>query len=442
MIPDTKDAKNVFFRFLDVNTKVTISVCLAVLYPHRCYPAEIWRTISDPRACEELLLEARESDALKGDLSTMATAMLQRQLDNPEHYESGRTGASNALSAFKKSSSFGCVGVDDDFGIETLRDESLPPAIVFDIARADQLSVFGKAHSLVLTSRMQTLRRHPKGREIIVLADEATNAPIPTVVSDLELLRSFKVRLCLFYQSASSLKRVYGEEGAASIRANCVEVNFGVSDLATSEEISKRIGDHTVATSSYSFDQNGKPSRSIGQSAKRLFPPEDILAMPKGKMLVLVPNMRPALLDQLPWYEVEPYKHLASGNNPHEQHPPSPVTRIKLTYGSGADDLRAPDVPDIKQRIRCAMLTGDVRHHARVPFLTRKSFRWVPFVAAIALGIAVFGTPHVIFRYQVEPNSRGESACVYFGLDGFQETRVRGRCPKIKFLKSNQETSS
>lgn len=429
--------KNEFFRNLERSCLEFTAVAMAAFYPERCYPSQLWRTLTDPNAFRALLIEASDSDVLDGDLAAMANAILSREINSPDHWESGRTGAAAALSVFKPSSSLGSVGASHDFDPKDLRDPTKPPVVVFDIIPSDKIPVFAKVNAIQQTARLQALKTHREGRDVVALYDEATVLPAPTVVSEIELLRSYGVTICLFFQSWSSLERAYSKSQAESIRASCVEFYTGIADYETAELISKRIGDHTVKTNSYSFGEDGKPSSSVGETGKRLLPPEEILAMPKDKALVLVPGMRPVMLDKTPYFKVAPYKYLADPN-PHEPHPPCPESMLTLEYGRGSHELGAPQIPGFKKKLITALKSErSSLKPKKVSPVRLRSFLWMPAAASVYSAVIILGTPHVIFEYQTAPSRDGTSACVYLGVKGFTRVRLQGSCPPLTLLHAN-----
>ncbi|MEM1346633.1 MAG: type IV secretory system conjugative DNA transfer family protein, partial [Pseudomonadota bacterium] len=416
------------------NAAVIALTGLAVFEPERCTPAVLWATLTDAHRFRRLMRWCRDSDLLGGDLATLAASFLEKSRANPEHFESHLAGAAAAYAVFKPSSTLGRIGTRHDFDPKTLRDPSRPPVVLFDLIPSDRIAVFAKSNALQQTARLQALKRHREGRPVFFLADEATNLPVPTAVQELELMRSAKLSMALLYQSEASLERVYGRHQAKSIRTNCAEMVFAVADLQTAEEISKRIGDVTVKTASVGFaGQPGQmPSTTLGEAGRRLLPPEDILALDRGAAILLVPGLRPIRLAKLPWFEVEPFKHLAA-DNPHERHAKSPITRLTLQYGRDATELGAPTIPDLKERrARALAIERQGNRPLRVPWLRLQSFRWVGLVAVVAALIATFGTPHAIIG---EAKRDGAWRCHYLGLDGFKTADKQGGCPPVRFLR-------
>ncbi|MEM9128270.1 MAG: type IV secretory system conjugative DNA transfer family protein [Pseudomonadota bacterium] len=435
LVPEIKTDKNEFFRRQERNALAFTMIVLAGFEPENCYPAQAQQALTDPKRFEQLcLLASQNGNALNGDLAAQARNFLGKHNDNPEHFEGAISGAANALSAFKSSSTLGTVGASHEFDPKELRDTSGPPTVIFDVMPADKLSVFSKANALMQTARLQALKRHRVGREAVFVCDEATNLPVPTVVEEIELARSFGISMLMFFQSFSSLVRAYGKERAESIRASCIEMYFAVGDVATATEISKRSGELTVKTNSQSFDEFGKPSRSVSEGKRAFLPVDEILSMPRGDALLFHPGLRPIRLKKMPWFEVEPYKSEV-GDNPHERHPKSKITRLTLKYGHDASDIGPPSIPDIKKRIAAAQrLEAARKSKPRVPFFKAGSFQWVPVIALCASLVYFAGTPHVVFQYESRANPNAVNACVYMGLSGIRSLSVKGECPLIKLV--------
>lgn len=432
IVPDSSDGKAKFFTQIDQQVLQTILLALAVLRPSRCYPAQLWRHLADPDAFEHLLFEAKDSDALQGDLAVMARALLQKDRDNPEHLEGGRTGAANALSPFKPSSSLGHYGANHSYEVADARDASLPPMVVFDVMPADQLDVFAKAYELTNTARLISLKRASQGRQVVMVADEFTALPIRPIATEIEFIRSFGIRLVAAYQSWSSLKRVYGEARAESLKANCAQLYFSVNDLKTAKEISERVGDHTVKTESYGFSEDPKPSRNVGETGRRLLPPEELMSLSRDQAILMIPGMRPVKIQTVPWYEIDPIKDQL-GENPHEAHPKSKAFKFTINYSRDANALAPPQVPDFNERLaRALRVLRSKDGTIRVPWFRPQKFLWVPLVSAFLAFTLTKGTPHI--GWMSSPRSYGGWHCGYLGIAGLEIVRSNRGCPGIAWI--------
>ena len=432
--PDN-DAKNRYFRDLERGLFVVIAIGLAVLAPELCIPSVVWRTAADPGDCLRLLRDAAKSDALHGDLAAQAKNYLALMDEHPEHFRGAQVGLQQSMSCFRPSSQLGLVGTNHQFDPKDLRDESRAPVILFDVVPSDALETFGKFIALQQYARLSVLKRTP-GRRVAFCMDECTNLPVNQLAKDITLLRSRRIVLMLLYQSLSELKRVFGEKSAATITANSAEQFLQVSDYETADLISKRIGDHTVRTTGYSMSsQDGSGSTSTSEHAKRLMPPDEVLAMGKEETLIFVPGLRPIRGRKVPYYHIDPIKDWASPN-PHEPYARSQVTKLTMSYGKDANDQAPPTVPGLSKRIKHALKqAAQSRCSPRLSPVELRSFYWLPIIMGAFAFLHFQGTPHVKFEYQLRPNASGYSRCTYVGLTGFRETQVRGFCPWIKFLR-------
>lgn len=432
LVPDASDGKAKFFTQIDQQVLQTVLLGLAVLRPSRCYPAQLWKHLTDPDAFEHLLFEAKDSNALNGDLAIMARALLQKDRDNPEHLEGGRTGAANALSPFKPSSSLGHYGASHSYDAADARDTSLPPMVVFDVMPADQLDVYGRVYELTNTARLISLKRASLGREVVIVADEFTALPIRPITTEIEFIRSFGIRLVAAYQSWSSLKLVYGEARAESLKANCAQLYFSVNDLKTAKDISERVGDHTVKTESYGFSEEPKPSRNVGETGRRLLPPEELMSLSRDQAILMIPGLWPVKLQTVPWYEINPIQD-ALGENPHERHSKSNVSRLTVEYSRDACALVEPKIPDFDERLAGALRASRHRDaNVSVPWLRPRKFLWVPIVSALIAFTVLEGTPHIGWMSSPQPSGRWH--CGYFGIAGLEVVRSNRGCPGIAWI--------
>ena len=442
LIPEAKsDNKNKFFIDLERECLSFAITALAALSPAKCFPAGVLRVLLDPNEFRDLCLMARGSTLLEGDLAALAASFLALDIDNPEHFSSARSGAKNALGIFKASSHLGKVGARHDFDPVELR-TSDRPVVVFDMARPDILDSFAKVNALTQTARLQTLRRHRDGRPVLLLCDEATALPVPSVVKDLELMRSFNVTIALFFQSYASLSRLYGEQAAKSIMASSVQIFMSCNSLERARELSARLGNRTVKTSSYNFAENGAPSAGVGEQSRPLLSPDEILSLPPGTLLMNVPGLRPIKLSLCPYFHVEPFKSLV-GENPHERHAPSSTTVLTLSYANDPLVARAPKVPDIKKRFAFAgALEALKSKQPRAKQFVLREYLWLPAVAGLAVAIFSLGTPHLLF--EASSADRASYRCVYVGASGLRQTQQFGSCQTFKLLRfepSHEATS-
>lgn len=445
LIPDPKgDAQKNRFFILNERSALTLTlIALSMFHPERCYPSQALRALTDKRVFRNLCLMAQSNpDILAGDLAALGASFLDKELNNIEHFESALSGAAQSLENYRASSTLGMVGATHDIDPKDLRDTDKPPLVIFDIMQADRLDVFAKPNAVLQTSRLQALRRHTRGRwsrQVLFLCDEATNLPIPTVVKDIELMRSFGVRIALFYQSEASLRRTYGDQQAEAILSNAAEIYFSIASLKRAKELSERLGQKTIKTHNHSFTEEGSPSESIGETPRSLLSPDEILSLGDNEALMFLPGKRAIRFEKVPYYQTEPFKNLA-GRNPNEVHPPSPITRYRLVYGKDASEIGPPILPDWKQRYaRAKAMEGAETKTPKARLFRVRDWVWAPVATSVAAVIFSLGTPHVLM--EARTNASGTS-CAYVGLSGYRTVEQTTRCETIKALRFGSEGAS
>lgn len=435
LIPDPKGEaqKNRFFILNERSALVCVLICLAIFHPERCYPSQALRALTDKHVFRNLCqMAASNPDILDGDLAALGSSFLDKEVNNIEHYESALSGAAQSLENFRASSTLGMVGATHDIDPKELRDESKPPLVIFDIMQADQLDVFAKPNAVLQTSRLQALRRHKEGRKVLFLCDEATNLPIPSVVKDIELMRSFGVRLSLFYQSEASLRRTYGDQQAEAILSNAAEIFFSCANLKRAKELSERLGQKTIKTNNHSFAEDGTPSESIGETTRSLLNPDEILSLSSNEALMFLPGKRAIRFEKVPYYQAEPFKSLV-GKNPNENHPPSPITRYRLVYGKDASQLGPPVLPDWRQRhAHAKAVEAAKRKQPKARLFYLRDWVWVPLVIVVAEAIFLLGTPHILLGAHTHASY---NECAYTGLSGYRVIEQSAPCETIETLR-------
>ncbi len=141
---------------------------------------------------------------------------------------------------------------------------------------------------------------------LVAVLDEAANvcriADLPQLYSHLGSRGIVPLTLLQSYPQARS---VWGDAGAKTLwsAATIKLLGAGLDDAAFTDDVSKLIGDHDVATVSKTSG-GGKGGRSTTTSVRRdrILSPAQIRALPKGSALLLATGAKPALLKLLPWY--------------------------------------------------------------------------------------------------------------------------------------------
>ena len=156
---------------------------------------------------------------------------------------------------------------------------------------------------------------------IHVIADDAASLGHMEALDDaLDKYRAYGIRLTLVYQSLGQLKTCWPNGNDATVMGNTTNVFAGISDNATADYVSTRIGEHTIivnsggTNTSYSRSSsfsgnNNSISRSVSSSnnwqaiGRRLARPEELMAFDQRECLTLAPGIYPIRTRLVRYYE-------------------------------------------------------------------------------------------------------------------------------------------
>ncbi|MDR1892360.1 MAG: type IV secretory system conjugative DNA transfer family protein [Oscillospiraceae bacterium] len=123
--------------------------------------------------------------------------------------------------------------------------------------------------------------------------DEFGNyAQIPGFSTKLTVGGGRGIRFNLYIQSLSQLDEKYDKENAKTIKSNCQTwIYLQADETETLEEISKKLGNYTVATnsrsSSYSYHSNSSESASVNLTARALLTPDEVRMINRPYSLII-----------------------------------------------------------------------------------------------------------------------------------------------------------
>ncbi len=138
-------------------------------------------------------------------------------------------------------------------------------------------------------------------RRVNLVLDEFGNfTKIPAFANKLTVGGGRGIRFSLFVQSLAQIEEAYGKESSTTIKGNCaVWIYLCADDPATLDEISKRLGNYTVATcsksSSYGTHSSGSSSSSINLTGRPLLTPDEVRMIDRPYSLITSRN-HPAVL--------------------------------------------------------------------------------------------------------------------------------------------------
>ena len=163
-----------------------------------------------------------------------------------------------------------------------------------------------------------------------VILDEAASlgSNMGCIEDALDKYRGYGIRLHLYYQSPSQLKKCFPNEQDQTVLANVTQVFFAVNDMSA-EYISNRLGEETIVvesggnSSGYStpsgMGSNGQSTYSSNstsnwsQMGRKLLKPEEILSLDERLAITFVAGQRPILTRLERYYEKQSKKRQLSG---------------------------------------------------------------------------------------------------------------------------------
>lgn len=165
----------------------------------------------------------------------------------------------------------------------------------------------------------------PPDLPIVAMLDEFANlGRIDAVRRGVSLVGGYGVRWWMIVQDLQQVEDVY-EKAWGTMCANAyVKQLFGTSDLRTAKELSELTGDATVYSDSgnvgKSLDSAGwigkgkNTSDGMSEKGRKLLLPDEVLAMPPEKQLLLVRGHRPLYVDKLNYLEMPEVRGLWKAN--------------------------------------------------------------------------------------------------------------------------------
>ncbi len=139
-------------------------------------------------------------------------------------------------------------------------------------------------------------------RRVNLLLDEFGNfTKIPSFANKLTVGGGRGIKFNLFVQSLAQIEEKYGRENATTIKGNCaIWIYLCADEQNTLDEISKRLGNYTVAThsksSSYGSRSSGSSSNSVNLTSRALLTPDEVRLIDRPNSLITSRN-NPAILN-------------------------------------------------------------------------------------------------------------------------------------------------
>lgn len=329
LIPEpVNDGKNQYFRD---EPRTLIEFCeneLLHVDPNLAVPGGVWSMLADPN----ILLSAASTAAKEGCAVRRALGahILDMQENNPEHWGQHRAAALKALRIYGAGTPLHRAGRDAKLTHEDLiRDRY----VIFIVGPQRHMARLGPHYALHLQSFVDVVLSG-LGVTVDFILDEATNAPLKSLISAMTVIRGYGGNLHFIAQSRSEIQRAYSDKETATIEENAVvKQYFGFSSFEEAERVSRAIGDTLTRNESISLNSNSLDfNASIGMGRDRKIPAERLMRMKPHEQLLHVKDVGWIICNKVGQHQVAPFCHGELADNPLEgpQRPADPKVIIPI----------------------------------------------------------------------------------------------------------------
>ena len=329
LIPEPpNDAKNQYFRDWP---RLLLEFCIYALFsrdPNLAVPGGVWSMLADP----ELLLSAARIAVEEDDASLRALGadILDMERHNKEHWGQHRSAALKALRIYSAGSPLHRAGRSASLTHAQLLKERY---VIFIVGPQRHMARLGPHYALHLQSFTDAVLSGA-GVKVDFILDEATNAPLKSLISTMTVIRGYGGNLHFIAQSRSEIQRAYSDKETATIEENAVvKQYFGFSSFEECERISRAIGDTLVQQHSMGLNSGAVDfTTNIGTGKDRLISAERLMRMRPDEQLIHVKNVGWILCNKVAQHQIAPFCHGELADNPLEgpQLPADPKVTIEI----------------------------------------------------------------------------------------------------------------
>lgn len=284
-----------------------VAVC-ALRKPEEANLPNVHAILSNDAAFELLLLQARKSAKLGGDLASMANNILAVWRKTPKIFETFREGALQSLAPFSASGRFAPTMYECSFRFNDLKEEKSTLFLAIDGSRMETAAPY---IGVMTWAALKEMIRAPNDIPVTFLLDEFTAYPLPQIPLALTALAGHGVRLWMVAQEMKELQRVYGPEALATIMSQSdTKVFFGINEPETASLVSRMLGQKTVVAENFGLAGGGSDtaSVSISHTAKPVESEEELRRMEDDEAIMFHRNLRAGRLKRLGFHEIVPMR--------------------------------------------------------------------------------------------------------------------------------------
>lgn len=389
-----------------------------------------YETLCRAKELESLLVEAKSSDVLAGELSGLADTILANREVNEKHFDSFRQAAAQRLVAFGPSGRLAPSMTHCDFRFRDLKIRNITVFLICDYSRMDVYALWLR---LLLWAALKELIRENNIIPVHFILDEFTNYKLPGLPNALTALGGYGVHCWMIVQELSEIARVYGQEALKTILSQTdVKQFFGVASVETATMISRMLGEREHRAQSFGLGQDFSDGTNLNLSAgtKPLMTADQIRRLPEDEQIIFVRNLPPIRALKVGYQEIEPWRSEVAPNPLHGGKRFIGKLRLKIINGRfRATRHGRRKVPKEKRPLLIPILASLA--------VLRPGAGAILITAAITTPI-ISGWPSLRVQYSIT-SSGNYRWCEYYGLPDVTKPQIRNGaegCPIVIWSKS------
>lgn len=276
--------------------------------------------MSSPEDLDQLLAETAHCEDFGGALRQHANKLLSTRADAGEEWSGALNGATKALKVFDGLGPLGRhVSRTDGFNFRTIKDQ---PTCVYLVMPSERVSTHQTWLNLVLSTAIEQMGQDRTTKRVLCLFDEFANAGyLPNVLKAVGLYRGQGIQFAFYTQTASQIRRLYGEDGLRDFLAMSETVQaFSVREPETLRMLSELAGQDTTKSGSQHLapDPTGRGplgfSTSSSEQGHAILRSEDIRTLDEDRQLIFFKNLPLILADKVSYLHRRKWRRWASEN--------------------------------------------------------------------------------------------------------------------------------
>ena len=295
----------------------TLAFLMAMARPEECNLSRMRDILSSPELTQQMLEMMQQSDACNGLLARLAGQVSQLE---------GKVKASvfsvaNSHTDFLDSVPLAMAVDSTSFDPQELIDGRMTVYVCLPVQRLNELMGIQRVIISTLINLVFDAGEDRDRRVRFLLDESASLGPMDSLYAMIQFGRSYGLRASLLFQSMSQIERCFPQSQKDDFLATTATVICGASDIATAKMTSEWLGQSTEFSHSDQTSQNqglstntgigdimktanwgSSTSSTMNEVGRSLLRPEEVLQLPSHLGIVLLPNVRPVLIEKVPYF--------------------------------------------------------------------------------------------------------------------------------------------